>query len=203
MKASFFFRHCNSSLCYAVIKILLFNELSCKMKLIIKKTFMIAFLSTMLIIFFFYSSHCCKHCLEQEIINTGVEIHVSQCTCIPTLSRKIQKNNVYWPIPATGCRWNGFLLSCRETAWSGTAGAGKPSPGAVNSVNLGRVFNTWDFCFHSSRCCSFGRVGGGCEQHPGQSLLVWDTKGQSSWALKRLQGYTFLYNIFLYKWINY
>lgn len=32
-----FFRHCNSSLCYAVIKILLLNELSCKMKLIIKK----------------------------------------------------------------------------------------------------------------------------------------------------------------------
>lgn len=48
---------------------------------------MIAFLSAVLIIFF-YSSHCCKHCLKQEIINTGVEIHMSQCTCVLALSRK-------------------------------------------------------------------------------------------------------------------
>lgn len=50
---------------------------------------MIAFLSAVLIFFFFfYSSHCCKHYLKQEIINTDVEIHMSQCTCIPALSRK-------------------------------------------------------------------------------------------------------------------
>jgi len=52
----FFFRHYNSSLCCAVIKILLFNELSCKMKLIMKKNFMIAFLSAVLIIFFLFFS---------------------------------------------------------------------------------------------------------------------------------------------------
>lgn len=86
-RSLFFCRHYNSSLCCVVIKILLFNELSCKMKLIIKKPFMIAFLSAVLIIFF-YSSHCCKRYLKQEIINTGVEIHMSQCTCIPALNRK-------------------------------------------------------------------------------------------------------------------
>lgn len=47
-----FFRCYNSSLCCVVIKILLFNELSSKMKLIIKKVFMIALLSAVLIIFF-------------------------------------------------------------------------------------------------------------------------------------------------------
>lgn len=59
------------------------------MKLIIKKKLYDCLLECCAnLFFFFYSSHCCKHYLKQEIINTDVEIHMSQCTCIPALSRK-------------------------------------------------------------------------------------------------------------------